>query len=105
MPSKPKARHHVQRIKERAHYDRETAYGILDAAWLAHVGFSSGGQPFVIPMLYARRNDALILHGSIGSRLQNDVGGGIDACVTVTIVDALVLARSHFHHSVNYRSV
>jgi len=105
MPSKPKARHHVQRIKERAHYDRETAYGILDAAWLAHVGFNTGGQPFVIPMLYARRGDTLILHGSIASRLQKDVGGGIDACVTVTIVDALVLARSHFHHSVNYRSV
>lgn len=105
MPTKAKARHHVQRIKERAHYDRETAYGILDSAWLAHVGFSTGGQPFVIPMLYARRGDALILHGSIASRLQKDVGAGIDACVTVTIVDALVLARSHFHHSVNYRSV
>jgi len=105
MPSKPKARHHVQRIRERAHYDRDTAYGVLDAAWLAHVGFSSGAQPFVIPMLYVRRGDALILHGSIASRLQKDVGGGIDACVTVTIVDALVLARSHFHHSVNYRSV
>ncbi len=105
MPSKPKERHHVQRIKERAHYDRETAYGILDAAWLAHVGFNTGGQPFVIPMLYVRRGDSIILHGSIASRLQKDVGGGIEACVTVTIVDALVLARSHFHHSVNYRSV
>jgi nitroimidazol reductase NimA-like FMN-containing flavoprotein (pyridoxamine 5'-phosphate oxidase superfamily) len=105
MPSKPKARHHVQRIKDRAHYDRETAYRILDAAWLAHVGFATGAQPFVIPMLYVRRGDALILHGSIASRLQKNVGGGIDACVTVTIVDALVLARSHFHHSMNYRSV
>ena len=105
MPSKDKARHHVQRIKERAHYDRETAYAVLDSAWLAHVGFSTGGQPFVIPMLYVRRGDALILHGSIASRLQKNVGSGIDACVTVTIVDALVLARSHFHHSVNYRSV
>lgn len=105
MPSKPKERHHVQRIKERGHYDRETAYRILDAAWLAHVGFSAGGQPFVIPMLYVRQGDALILHGSIASRLQKDLGGGIDACVTVTIVDALVLARSHFNHSVNYRSV
>lgn len=105
MPTRPKARHYVQRIKERAHYDRETAYGILDAAWLAHVGFSDGAQPFVIPMLYARRGDSLILHGSIASRLQRNVGSGIDACVTVTIVDALVLARSHFHHSVNYRSV
>jgi uncharacterized protein len=105
MPSKSKARHHVQRIKERAHYDRETAYAVLDAAWLAHVGFGTNGQPFVIPMLYVRRGDALILHGSIASRLQKDLGAGIEACVTVTIVDALVLARSHFHHSVNYRSV
>jgi uncharacterized protein len=105
MPSKPKARHHVQRIKERAHYDRKTAYAVLDDAWLAHVGFSTGVQPFVIPMLYVRRGDSLILHGSIASRLQKDVGGGIEACVTVTIVDALVLARSHFHHSANYRSV
>ncbi len=72
---------------------------------MAHVGFASGSQPFVIPMLYVRRDDSLILHGSIASRLQKDVGGGVDACVTVTIVDALVLARSHFHHSVNYRSV
>jgi nitroimidazol reductase NimA-like FMN-containing flavoprotein (pyridoxamine 5'-phosphate oxidase superfamily) len=105
MPTKPKARHHVQRIKERAHYERETSYAILDAAWLGHVGFAGGGQPFVIPMLYVRSGDSLILHGSIASRLQKDVGSGIDACVTVTIVDALVLARSHFHHSVNYRSV
>jgi uncharacterized protein len=105
MPTKAKARHQVQRIKERAHYDRETAYAILDAAWLGHVGFATVGQPFVIPMLYVRQADSLILHGSIASRLQKDVGGGIDACVTVTIVDALVLARSHFHHSVNYRSV
>lgn len=102
---KTKARHEVQRIKDRAHYDRETAYSILDAAFIAHVGFSSGAQPFVIPMLYVRRDDTLVLHGSIASRLLKDVGAGIDACATVTIVDGLVLARSHFHHSVNYRSV
>jgi hypothetical protein len=102
---KTKARHKVQRIKDRAHYDCETAYSILDAAFLAHVGFSTGTQPFVIPMLYVRRDDTLLLHGSIASRLQKDLGGGIEACATVTIVDGLVLARSHFHHSVNYRSV
>jgi hypothetical protein len=102
---KTKARHQVQRIKDRAHYDRETAYSILDAAFLAHVGFSTGAQPFVIPMLYVRRGDTLLLHGSIASRLQKDVGGGIEACANVTILDGLVLARSHFHHSVNYRSV
>jgi uncharacterized protein len=102
---KQKERFHVQRIKDRGHYDRETAYAILDSAFIAHVGFSSGGQPFVIPMLYVRRDDSLILHGSIASRLLKDVGAGIETCATVTIVDGLVLARSHFHHSVNYRSV
>jgi nitroimidazol reductase NimA-like FMN-containing flavoprotein (pyridoxamine 5'-phosphate oxidase superfamily) len=102
---KTKARHEVQRIKDRAHYDRETAYSILDAAFLAHVGFNTGMQPFVIPMLYVRRDDTLVLHGSVASRLLKNVGAGIDACATVTIVDGLVLARSHFHHSVNYRSV
>lgn len=100
-----KPRHAVQRIKDRAHYDRETAYAILDASFLAHVGFCVDGQPFVIPMLYARDGDALLLHGSIASRLMKALGGGIEACVEVTHVDALVLARSHFHHSMNYRSV
>jgi nitroimidazol reductase NimA-like FMN-containing flavoprotein (pyridoxamine 5'-phosphate oxidase superfamily) len=102
---KTKTRHEVQRIRDRAHYDRQTAYSILDAAFLAHVGFSTNAQPFVIPMLYVRRDDTLLLHGSIASRLLKDVGGGVEACATVTIIDGLVLARSHFHHSVNYRSV
>jgi nitroimidazol reductase NimA-like FMN-containing flavoprotein (pyridoxamine 5'-phosphate oxidase superfamily) len=102
---KVRARHEVQRIKDRARYDRESAYTILDAAFLAHVGFSIDGQPFVIPMLYARRGDALLLHGSIASRLIQRLGEGVEACVSLTLVDGLVLARSHFHHSVNYRSV
>jgi len=102
---KPKPRHVVKRIKERAHYDRETAYAILDAAFIAHVGFSVEAQPFVIPMLYARDSDALFLHGSIASRLMQRLGDGVEACISVTIVDGLVLARSHFHHSANYRSV
>src|SRR6185312_5820386 len=78
---------------------------ILDATFIAHVAFSVYGQPFVIPMLYARDGDALLLHGSIASRLQQNLGDGVEACLGVTIVDGLVLARSHFHHSVNYRSV
>ena len=102
---KSTARHQVQRIKDRARYDRADAYAILDAAFLAHVGFCVEGQPFVIPMLYARDGDALLLHGSIASRLINRLGEGVEACVSMTIVDGLVLARSHFHHSANYRSV
>lgn len=103
MPTRP--RHHVQRTKQRARYDTPTVHAILDAGMIAHVGFSVGEQPFVIPMLYAREGDALLLHGSIASRLLNRLGEGIAACVGVTHVDGLVLARSHFHHSVNYRSV
>ena len=102
---KAKPRHKVQRIKDRARYDRESAYAILDAAFIAHVAFSVDDQPFVIPMLYARAGDAVLLHGSIASRLTQKLGEGIEACISVTIVDGLVLARSHFHHSVNYRSV
>ena len=103
MQTRP--RHCVQRIKDRASYDRNAAYAILDAAFLAHVGFCSDGQPFVIPMLYARVGDALLLHGSIASRLMKSLGAGVEACVSMTLVDGLVLARSHFHHSANYRSV
>ena len=98
-------RHRVQRTKARARYDRESIHAILDAGMIAHVGFSTNGQPFVIPMLYARDGDALLLHGSIASRLVNGLGDGIPTCISVTLVDGLVLARSHFHHSVNYRSV
>ncbi len=99
------ARHKVQRVRKRADYDRTAIYRILDATWLAHVSFASDGQPFVIPMLYVRDGDDLLLHGSIASRLMKNLGAGIEACVCVTIVDALVLTRSQFHHSANYRSV
>ncbi|MDR3385516.1 MAG: pyridoxamine 5'-phosphate oxidase family protein [Rudaea sp.] len=102
---KPTPRHHVQRIKDRARYERNDAYAILDAGFLAHVGFCVDGQPFVIPMLYARIDDALVLHGSIASRLLGELSTGVETCVSMTIVDGLVLARSHFHHSANYRSV
>ena len=101
----PPARHRVQRSKARAHYDHATVHAILDAGQLAHVGFCVDAQPFVIPMLYARDGDTLLLHGSVASRLCRQLGDGIDACVSVTHLDGLVLARSHFDHSMNYRSV
>lgn len=100
------ARNKVRRVAQRGHYDRETIHAILDASWIAHVSFADPeGQPFVIPMLYAREGDSLYLHGSIASRLLKSVGTGIDTCLCVTLIDGLVLARSHFHHSMNYRSV
>ncbi len=99
-------RNQIKRVRQRAHYDENTVHAVLDASWIAHVSFAdTSGQPFVIPMLYAREGNALMLHGSIASRLLRTLGEGIDACVCVTLVDGLVLARSHFHHSVNYRSV
>jgi nitroimidazol reductase NimA-like FMN-containing flavoprotein (pyridoxamine 5'-phosphate oxidase superfamily) len=98
-------RHHVRRQRQRAEYDRASIHRILDAGWIAHVGFSVRAQPFVIPMLYARDGDSLLLHGSLGSRLMRTLGSGVEACVSVALVDGLVLARSHFNHSMNYRSV
>jgi len=98
-------RHHVRRQRQRADYDRASIHRILDAGWIAHVGFSVRAQPFVIPMLYAREGDSLLLHGSLGSRLMRTLGSGVEACVSVALVDGLVLARSHFNHSMNYRSV
>ena len=106
-PIKPArgARHRVQRLPERAAYDRAAVHAVLDAGWIAHVGFVVDGQPFVIPMLYARVDDTILLHGSTASRLQKTLAQGIPVCLSVTHVDGLVLARSHFHHSANYRSV
>lgn len=101
---RPTARNHVRRVKERARYDSGAVHAVLDAGFLAHVGFCVDGQPFVIPMLYARDGEDILLHGSIASRLMRTLADGIAACVSVTHVDGLVLARSHFHHSVNYRS-
>jgi len=99
------ARHRVERTKARARYDRDTVHSILDAGMLAHVAFCVGGQPFAIPMLYARDGDTILLHGSVASRLMGQLGEGTTACVSVTHLDGLVLARSHFDHSMNYRSV
>ena len=93
----------VRRLPERAAYDRATVHAILDEGFLCHVGFVVDGQPYVIPTGYARVGDTVFLHGSTGSRL--GLRPGMDVCVTVTLVDGLVLARSAFHHSMNYRSV
>lgn len=102
---RPIVRHQVRRSKERARYETAAVHAVLDAGFLAHVGFCIDGQPFVIPMLYARDGDAVLLHGSIASRLMRGLADGLPACLSVTHVDGLVLARSHFHHSANYRSV
>ena len=95
----------LKRLPKRGYFDRETVYGILDEGFICHVGFAPEGQPFVIPTGYARANDTLYIHGSQASRMLRTLSGGVDACVTVTIIDGLVLARSAFHHSMNYRSV
>jgi nitroimidazol reductase NimA-like FMN-containing flavoprotein (pyridoxamine 5'-phosphate oxidase superfamily) len=95
----------VRRLPARGSHEWSEICAILDAAFLAHVGFAAGGQPFVIPTLYGRREDTLYLHGSAASRTLRELERGVPACVTVTIVDGLVLARSAFHHSMNYRSV
>ena len=95
----------LRRMPSRGSHDRETIYPILDAGFLASVGFCKDGQPFVIPTLYGRKSDKLYLHGSAASRLLCELEGGVPVCVCVTLVDGLVLARSAFHHSMNYRSV
>jgi len=106
MPSFPTTeRTTLKRLPKRGVYDREIVYGILDEGFVCHVGFAVGGQPFVIPTGYARVEDQLYIHGSQVSRMLRTLAGGIDVCVTVTLVDGLVLARSAFHHSINYRSV
>ena len=93
------------RLPERGRHDRETINAILDEGFVCHVGFVSNGQPFVIPTGYGRKDDHIYFHGSAASRMLRNLSGGIPVCVTVTLVDALVLARSIFHHSMNYRSV
>lgn len=98
-------RNTVKRLAARGKYDRETVHAILDEGFVCHVGFVSGGQPFVIPTLYARVGETIYIHGSSVSRMLGDLSEGIDVCVTVTLADGLVLARSAFHHSMNYRSV
>jgi uncharacterized protein len=101
----PTARTTVRRQPDRGRYDRDQIHAILDEGLVAHVGLVSGDGPVVIPMLYGRDGDRLLLHGSTASRLMRGGAKGLDMCVTVTLVDGLVLARSAFHHSMNYRSV
>ena len=98
-------RSRLRRLPNRGSHEMATIHAILDAGFLAHVGFQTNGQPFVIPTLYGRDEDKLYLHGSAASRMLTELGIGFPACVTVTLVDGLVLARSAFHHSMNYRSV
>jgi uncharacterized protein len=95
----------VRRKSERADYRRVSANAILDEALVAHVGIEVDGQPFVIPMAFGRDGDRVVLHGSVASRLLRSLAKGTPVCVTVTLVDAIVLARSQFHTSMNYRSV
>jgi nitroimidazol reductase NimA-like FMN-containing flavoprotein (pyridoxamine 5'-phosphate oxidase superfamily) len=101
----PNERTRVVREPHRGVYDRETIDKILDEGFVCHVGFSVDGQPYVIPTMYARVGDAIYFHGSAASRMLRGAGAGIPVCVTVTLVDGLVLARSVFNHSMNYRSV
>jgi nitroimidazol reductase NimA-like FMN-containing flavoprotein (pyridoxamine 5'-phosphate oxidase superfamily) len=95
----------VIREPQRGVYDRAAIYKILDEGFICHVGFAVDGQPFVIPTMYARVGDAIYFHGSAASRMLRNVSAGISVCLTVTLVDGLVLARSVFNHSMNYRSV
>ena len=101
----PTVRTRLVREADRAVYDRATAYKILDEGFICHVGFAVDGQPFVIPTGYGRVGDDLYIHGSAASRMLRNLDQGVAVCVTVTLLDGLVLARSIFNHSMNYRSV
>jgi uncharacterized protein len=101
----PTTRTRVVREPERGVYDREAAYRILDEGFICHVGFAVDGQPFVIPTSYGRKDASLYIHGSAASRMLRQMKDGVAVCVTVTLLDGLVLARSVFNHSMNYRSV
>jgi nitroimidazol reductase NimA-like FMN-containing flavoprotein (pyridoxamine 5'-phosphate oxidase superfamily) len=105
MSAAPSDRSRVRRVPARAHYDRATIEAILDEALVAHLGFAVDGQPYVIPTLHARVGDVVYVHGSAASRAIMTAGRGLPVCLTATLLDGLVLARSAFHHSMNYRSV
>jgi len=95
----------IKRLPKRGYYDRETIYQILDEALICHIGFVENKQPHVIPINFARMGDEIVLHGAKASRLLKHIAEGNSICIEATIVDGLVLARSVFHHSINYRSV
>jgi nitroimidazol reductase NimA-like FMN-containing flavoprotein (pyridoxamine 5'-phosphate oxidase superfamily) len=101
----PSKRTRVRRLPERGAYDREAVHAVLDAALVCHLGFVVDGQPYVIPTIHGRQDDTVYLHGSPASRMLRGIKRGLDVCLTATVVDGLVLARSAFHHSMNYRSV
>jgi uncharacterized protein len=101
----PTPRTTVKRLAKRASYERETIHAILDEALICHVGFIVDGAPVVIPTIHWRDGETLYFHGSAASRMLRSLRDGVEACVTVTLLDALILARSAFHHSMNYRSV
>jgi nitroimidazol reductase NimA-like FMN-containing flavoprotein (pyridoxamine 5'-phosphate oxidase superfamily) len=101
----PSERTTIRRLPKRGSYDQDLAYAIVDEALVCHVGFVTDHGPAVIPMLHARDGDTLLLHGSPANRLLRGASGGIDICATITLIDGLVLARSVFHHSANYRCV
>ena len=96
----------VHRLPKRAAYDRETVHAILDEALVCHIGFTTDeGQPVVLPTAFARLGETIVVHGSVISRMMKVLAGGVPLCLTVSLIDGLVLAKSAFHHSMNYRSV
>lgn len=105
MQYRPTPRTTVRRLKKRAVYDKAAVHAILDEGFVCHVGFVVETQPYVIPTIYACHDETLYFHGAVASRTLRTLAGGAEVCLTVTLVDGLVLARSGFHHSINYRSV
>ena len=103
MPNSDRTK--VKRVPKRGSYDRQTINHILDKEFMCHVGFVHQGYPVVIPTLYGRHDDHIYLHGSMASRMMKNLAEGLDICLTVTLLNGLVLARSAFHHSANYESV
>ena len=105
MQYQPTPRTTVRRLKKRAVYDKALVHAILDEGFICHVGFVVETQPYVIPTIYARHDEMLYFHGAVASRTLKTLATGVDVCLTVTLMDGMVLARSAFHHSMNYRSV
>jgi len=95
----------IKRLPKRGYYDKETIYQILDGEVICHISFSESDQPYIIPIAYVRIGDSIYIHGAKANRMMNNLGKGINACISVTRLDAYVLSRSSFHHSMNYHSV
>src|SRR3954463_12312859 len=105
MEFTPTDRTRVRRLPARANYDRDFVHGVTDEALTCNVGFAADGKPWVIPTIHARVDDTLYLHGAPANHMLRTLAGGIETCVSISLIDGLVLARSAFHHSMNYRSV